>query len=249
MFKQRNRKAPLVAVLGSLAFISMPAAAQAHELDRSAEATCTVVNGVPTVNLTVKYEGFQLSDGEVSGMITLDSTTENVGPYAWVGTSTYTWTKATSPGIHTVSGLFTWANQGTRDGKVDPVTVTCPAPPTETTTPAAAPASGAVLPETIASGLARLSGKSGCVKQAFRAQVSGRSIASVSFYMRGKLLKNISAQRAVYSAKIRPGRLGFGRHKIIARVTFVTGSATSGRTLAMTFRRCAKAAAAPTFTG
>ena len=111
-----------------------------------------------------------------------------------------------------------------------------------------APAGG-TLPETIVSGIARLNGPSGCVKQAFRARVSGRSIASVGFYMDGKLLKNIAAQRAVYSAKIKPGRLGFGRHKIIARVTFVTGSATSGRTLAMTFRRCAKAAAAPTFTG
>jgi len=106
-----------------------------------------------------------------------------------------------------------------------------------------------VLGESIASGVARLSGASGCEKRAFRARVSGRSIASVGFYMDGKLLKNIAAQRAVYSMKIKPGRLGFGRHKVIARVTFVTGSGTGVRSLAMTFRRCAKAAVAPSFTG
>ena len=53
---------------------------------------------------------------------------------------------------------------------------TVPPPPPDTP-----PRAGNVLPETIASGVARLRGPSGCVRQAFRARVSGRSIAAVAF--------------------------------------------------------------------
>jgi len=268
MFKQRNRRAPLAAILGSMVLLAVPAAAQAHDIDRAAEATCALVNGVPTVELTVKYEGFRASDGQVSGIITLVSANESVGPYTWVGTSTYTWSKATTAGSHTVSAVFSWANQGTRDGKVSPVTFTCPAPPEEppvtttppadttpptttttTTTPPVTPAAGAVLPETVASGIARLRGPSGCVKQAFRAKVSGRSIAAVAFYVDGKMVKNITSERSMYRMKVRLSRYGFGLHKVKARVTFATGSGTAARMLPLTFRRCAQDAVQPRFTG
>ncbi len=119
-------------------------------------------------------------------------------------------------------------------------------PATTTTTP---PPAGGVLPETVASGIARLRGPSGCVKQAFRAKVSGRSIAAVAFYVDGKLVKNMTGAQALYRMKLRPGRLGFGRHKLIARVTFATGSGTAARRLPLTFRRCAQDAVAPRFTG
>ena len=94
-----------------------------------------------------------------------------------------------------------------------------------------------------------LRGPGGCVRQAFRARVSGRSIAAVAFYVDGKLVKNMTGERAVYRLKVRPGRFGFGRHKLIARVTFATGSGTQARRLPLTFRRCAQDAVAPRFTG
>jgi hypothetical protein len=147
---------------------------------------------------------------------------------------------------------------GTYNGTgVQPVTVcdedthTFTVPPPATTTPPVTtpPAAGAVLPETIASGLAQLRGPSGCVRQAFRARVSGRSIAAVAFHVDGKLFKRLSGERAQYSVKVKPGRYGPGRHKLVARVTFVSGSGTQARKLPLTFRRCARGAVAPRFTG
>src|SRR5829696_9064543 len=71
--------------------------------------------------------------------------------------------------------------------------VTPPVTPPAGTPPAGTPpAGGAVLPEQVVSGRAALRGPSGCVKQAFRARVSGRSIASVTFFMDGRRLKQVS---------------------------------------------------------
>ena len=111
------------------------------------------------------------------------------------------------------------------------------------------PTAGAVLPETVVSGIARLRGPSGCVKQAFRARVSGRSIAAVAFYVDGKMVKNIAGERSIYRMKVRLSRFGFGLHKVKARVTFTTGSGTAARVMPLTFRRCAQDAVAPRFTG
>ncbi len=106
-----------------------------------------------------------------------------------------------------------------------------------------------MLPETIVSGIARLNGPSGCVKQAFQANVRGRSIAAVAFYVDGKLVKRISKARARYSVKVKPGRLGFGRHRVVARVTFLAESGTAAQRLPLTFRRCAQGSVQPRFTG
>jgi uncharacterized repeat protein (TIGR01451 family) len=108
---------------------------------------------------------------------------------------------------------------------------------------------GGVLPGTIKSGRAQLRGPSGCVKRSFRARVSGRSIASVTFFVDGKLVKKFTTKRAVYSIKVKPSRFGFGRHRVTARVKFASGSGTKARTLRLTFRRCANQAIAPRFTG
>jgi hypothetical protein len=108
---------------------------------------------------------------------------------------------------------------------------------------------GAVLPETIVSGRAGMRGPSGCVYQAFTARVVGRSIARVRFYVDGRLVKTISDRRRVYTAKIRPGDLGLGRHRVTARVRFVAESRTESRTLRLTFRRCARQTVQPRFTG
>ena len=111
------------------------------------------------------------------------------------------------------------------------------------------PEGGGVLPETNASGIARLRGPSGCVKQAFKASVRGRSIASVTFFVDGKLAKKFTGTRSVYSIKVNPRRYGFGRHRVVARVTFVAESGTQARRLPLTFRRCAQGTIAPRFTG
>jgi hypothetical protein len=128
---------------------------------------------------------------------------------------------------------------------VAPVSVT----PTNVTPPAATPPAGGVLPATVVSGRARVSGPSGCVRQAFRARVTGRSIASVTFYVDGKMVKRFRGARGSYSIKVNPRRYGVGRHRVAAAVTFAAESGTRARRLPLTFRRCARGAVAPRFTG
>ena len=79
--------------------------------------------------------------------------------------------------------------------------------------------------------------------------MSGRSIAAVAFFVDGKLVKRFNNQRARYAIKVKPGKYGFGRHRVVARVTFSTESGTAARRLPLTFRRCAQGAVEPRFTG
>ena len=131
----------------------------------------------------------------------------------------------------------------------DTVTVTVPPPVVPPVNPPANPPGSGELPEEVVSGRARLRGPSGCVKQAFRARVSGRQFRSVAFFVDGKLVKQINKRKSVYKVKIRPNKYGFGRHRVIARVRFTTESGTSARRLPLTFRRCGRGAVAPRFTG
>ena len=131
-----------------------------------------------------------------------------------------------------------------------PVTPTTPGGTTPGgTTPGGTTPGGGVLPDTIASGQASLRGPSGCVKQAFRARVTGRSLASVTFFVDGKRVKRFTDSRSLYTIKVNPLKYGLGRHRVTARVTFVSGSGTQARTLRLTFRRCASGTVAPRFTG
>ena len=182
----------------------------------------------------------------------------------------YTCTVIAPPGpaqvdnIAEVCGDYTPPPHGDKETVCDenPHTFTVPPPPTPPTpptppvTPPATPPSSTptppdsgVLPETIVSGRAALRGPSGCVKTAFRARVRGRSISSVTFFVDGRRVKQVNGKRAVYRVKVRPGRFGFGRHKVIALVQFTESSGTPARRLPLTFRRCAQGTVAPRFTG
>jgi hypothetical protein len=139
----------------------------------------------------------------------------------------------------------------------DPHTFTVPPPNTPPNTPpSVTPDSvppgttpdGEVLPETILSGRAQLRGPSGCVKQAFKARVAGRSIASVTFYVDGRKVKKVGRGKA-FTLTVNPARYGLGRHKVVALVRFTAASGTKARRLPLTFRRCAQGAVAPRFTG
>ncbi len=129
------------------------------------------------------------------------------------------------------------------------VTVTPPVTPPTNPPVVTPPPGGGQLPEEVVSGRAQLRGPSGCVKQAFTARVRGRQIASVAFFVDGKLVKRINDTRSVYKVKIRPNAYEFGRHRVIARVRFTAESGTSARRLPLTFRRCGRGAVAPRFTG
>lgn len=118
------------------------------------------------------------------------------------------------------------------------------------TLPAAnAPGEQEVLPATVVSGRARLRGPSGCIYRAFRARVIGRRIASVRFFVDGRLVKRIDERQRTYTVRVRPTGLGLGFHRVTARVRFVGASGTAPRTLRLTFRRCARQTVSPRFTG
>ena len=140
----------------------------------------------------------------------------------------------------------------------DPHTFTVPPPTTPPNNPPTTPPSstpdttpppdGEVLPESIVSGRAQLRGPSGCVKNTFRARVSGRSIKSVTFFVDGRRVKKVN-RGGTFNLKVNPKRYGLGRHKIVAVVRFRAASGTKARRLPLTFRRCAQGAVAPRFTG
>ena len=101
-------------------------------------------------------------------------------------------------------------------------------------------------------GLARLSAPSGCVGRSFTATVTGRSVAGVSFAVDGRPAASPrrAGPRGRWSARIDATRLRPGsRHRLSARVRFAPSSRTAPRTLAVSFRRCGRAAGRPRFTG
>jgi uncharacterized repeat protein (TIGR01451 family) len=109
---------------------------------------------------------------------------------------------------------------------------------------------GNVAPsQTTPSGTARLRGPSGCVRDAFVARVSGRSIRRVTVKVDGRVVKRFKKAANRYRYRVRPGRFGDGLHRLSARVAFLSGSGTRPRTLRMVFERCQRPVIVPPFTG
>ena len=179
-------------------------------------------------------------------------TTLNAGEtwtYACVQATAATDTSATNTATATGTNDDDKSATDTDDASV-PLTAPPVNPPVvPPVVPPVIPPAGGELPEEVISGRAALRGPSGCVKQAFRARVSGREIASVTFFLDGKRIKRLTGERSVYSVKIRPNSLQFGRHRVVARVQFTAESETASRRLPLTFRRCGRGAVAPRFTG
>jgi hypothetical protein len=147
-----------------------------------------------------------------------------------------------------------------RDTDTATVTVTAPpvdppvGPPTDTppsVPPASQPDAQQILPAEIVSGTARLRGPSGCVVRAFKARVSGRRIARVTFWLDGRQVKRIVAKRGqkAFALTVDPGKIGFGVHRVRARVVFAAASDTAPRTLRLSFQRCGRQTGTPQFTG
>jgi hypothetical protein len=90
------------------------------------------------------------------------------------------------------------------------------------------------------SGSARLASRRGCAKKPFRARVRGTAIDRVTFKVDGKRVRSTRAAGAngAFSARVDPRKLRVGRHRVTARVEFVTGAGKAPRTLRSAFRRC-----------
>jgi hypothetical protein len=98
---------------------------------------------------------------------------------------------------------------------------------------------------------ARLRGPSGCAGRAFRARVSGREIAQVTFFVDGKRRRTVKAKagRTVFSVRVDPRGQSLGVHRVTAKVRFAAGGGAKARTLRLVYQRCSKAALRPRFTG
>jgi len=108
-----------------------------------------------------------------------------------------------------------------------------------------------VLPERVTPGAARLVGPTGCQSRVFNARVRGSKMATVTFVLDGKVIKKVTNTKnaASIAVRIKPSSLRLGVHRLVATVTFQSGSATKPKTFRLSFQRCAKKLVAPRFTG
>jgi hypothetical protein len=126
-----------------------------------------------------------------------------------------------------------------------------PSDPPTTTPPTSQPDEQRILPAEIVSGTARLRGPSGCTARPFKARVSGRQIQRVTFWLDGHQVKRIVAKRGqkAFALTVDPRKIGFGVHRVRARVVFAAASDTAPRTLRLSFQRCGRQTGTPQFTG
>jgi Ice-binding-like len=145
-----------------------------------------------------------------------------------------------------------------RNGQVslDTNTVTrtaCAAQPSTPPTTTPRPGDGTGTPDAgdSSSASARLHGPSGCVRRPFRARVSGREIAQVTFFVDATRRATVKAKtgQTVFSIRLDPRGQNVGMHRITAKVRFTADSATKARTLRLVYQRCSTTAGRPRFTG
>jgi len=95
-----------------------------------------------------------------------------------------------------------------------------------------------------------------CRRRPFSVTVSGREIQRVTFSLDRRRLRGVRRRGERFRVRIDPRRLQPGRHRVGARVTFRSASATGARTLRSRFSVCARRAqrrserrASPRFAG
>jgi Ice-binding-like len=120
-----------------------------------------------------------------------------------------------------------------------------------TGTPGAGSTTGSSGAGSTARPAARLSGPRHCVRIPFRARVTGRQIAQVTFFVDARRRRTVTATRGrtVFSLRVNPLGQRSGVHRISAKVRFAAGSGAKARTLRLVYRRCSTAAVRPRFTG
>jgi hypothetical protein len=137
-----------------------------------------------------------------------------------------------------------------------PPVITPPAPTPVITPPAPAPViapptprpQSAVKASRVARGVAHLQAPKRCVRTAFTVAVTGTRVLNVRWYVNGHYVKTVRAQRGQrrFTLRVKPG----AARRIVARVTFVSGTAPRRKTLpSAVVYRCAPAVVRPKFTG
>jgi hypothetical protein len=244
-----------------LALVCLPAAAIAHI--GSATVSCS--------GASFTWVDFDAGSNTVNYRIDVDSTTAIQGTFVLNeagGTSGHLTVPLTLYDTHRVQANSWWGPAGTATGETrlpsspalaDQV-VHCPAaPPAPIATPSApappavtsvaAPAV-AVAGERVSSApTPRLSVQEACAARHARVTVKGSSMRQVRFSVKGRHARTVAvapgARRITALVGLRRG--GPAAQKVTTRITFRNGA--PARTLVAVARRCAPAAAIPTFTG
>jgi hypothetical protein len=108
-----------------------------------------------------------------------------------------------------------------------------------------------VLPETLKVANAKLRGPQGCIatKRTSRVVVTGRRIASATFFLGGRKVK--TQRRAIngkFFLELKGKKLSYGSHGITVVVRYLPNSTAKTKTLRMRVNRC-RPVVVPTFTG
>jgi hypothetical protein len=200
-----------------------------------------------------------VGDGGTTGTQTVSIGSHSVGESAGTGTSLLDYDSSTTcvdtahggpadnDGSVQVDAGDAWECVITNTRKGTP-----PPPPNEppTSTP---PAQIKVSPARVVPGSAKMKGPRVCTRSnAVAATVSGKRIVKVTFYVDGRKVKTLTkpnGKGGAFKLPINVRKLGYGSHRLIAKVQFAKSSGTKARTLRLSFSRCASAAAQPKFTG
>jgi hypothetical protein len=200
-----------------------------------------------------------VGDGGTTGTQTVSIGSHSVGEAGGTGTSLLNYDSsltcvdkahggpADNDGMVQVDAGDAWECVFTNTRKSTP-----PPPPNEppTSTP---PAQIKVSPARVVPGSAKMKGPRVCTRSnAVAATVTGKRIVKVSFYVDGHRVKTLTkpnGKGGAFKLPINVRKLGYGSHRLIAKVQFAKSSGTKARTLRLSFSRCASAAAQPKFTG
>jgi hypothetical protein len=199
-----------------------------------------------------------VGDGGTTGTQTVNTGVHTVGESAGTGTSLSDYDSSLScvdkahggsdnDGSVQVDSGDAWECVFTNTRKSTP-----PPPPNEppTSTP---PAQIKVSPARVVPGSAKMKGPRVCTRSnAVAATVTGKRIVKVTFYVDGRKVKTLTkpnGKGGAFKLPINVRKLGYGSHRLIAKVQFAKSSGTKARTLRLSFSRCASAAAQPKFTG
>lgn len=133
-----------------------------------------------------------------------------------------------------------------------PVAPPPPPPVVCTPPPGPAPAGGELCATPVRGKAAVNSGGTSCKIVPFYVTVNGRAISKVVFRLDGRRVKtltkpNRSGKR--YGMLITPRLQRFGMHRLTATTTFTKASTTKSKILRVAYRRCARQAVLPEFTG
>ena len=200
-----------------------------------------------------------VGDGGTTGTQTVSLGSHTVGEAGGTGTSLLDYDSslacvdkahgnaADNDGTLNVAANDAWECVITNTRKSTP-----PPPPNEppTSTP---PAQIKVSPARVVPGNAKMKGPRVCTRSnAVAATVTGKRIVKVTFYVDGHKVKTLTkpnAKGGAWKLPINIRKVGYGSHRLIAKVQFAKSSGTKARTLRLSFSRCASAAAQPKFTG